>query len=73
MCEEADADKSGTISVDEAVEIWDRVSGTISSMVTKKLDLLGAPPRLYRGDLCLALPVESEADASDPSRLLLAT
>ena len=73
VCEAADADQSGTISTDEAVEIWDRVSGTISSTVTKKLDLLGAPPRLYRGDLCLALPVESETDASDPSRMLLAT
>lgn len=73
VCEEADADRSGTISEDEAALIWDRVSQSIFEFITKRLDMLGAPPRLYRGDLCLALPVEADADSADPSRLLLAT
>ena len=51
---------------DRAIEIWDRVSLSFSSTITAKLDVLGAPPRLYRGDLCLVLPAEKEVDASCP-------
>lgn len=73
VCEEADADRSGTISEEEACLIWDRVSSAVSSMITTKLDILGAPPRLYRGDLCLALPMAYDvAQGDDPSRPLLA-
>ena len=75
VCEEADADKSGTISSAEAIDIWDRVSHSISQTVAKKLDILGMPPRLYRGDLCLALPIEAEvADpVKEPDKRHLAT
>ena len=75
VCEEADADKSGTISSAEAIDIWDRVSHSISQTVAKKLDILGMPPRLYRGDLCLALPLEAEvADpVKEPDKRHLAT
>jgi biotin carboxyl carrier protein len=72
-CEEADTDKSGTISNDEAVLLWDRVAQSISETVTKKLDVLGAPPRLYRGDLCLALPIATDVDERAPDRRYLAT
>ena len=56
VCEEADADKSGTISSAEAIDIWDRVSHSISQTVAKKLDILGMPPRLYRGCLLYTSP-----------------
>lgn len=64
VCEHADVDRSGTISEEEAVEIWDQVTQSISTVITKKLDLLGAPPRLYRGDLCLALPADAASTAA---------
>ena len=69
---EADADRSGTISERRRADM-DRVSSAVSSMITTKLDILGAPPRLYRGDLCLALPMAYDvAQGDDPSRPLLA-
>lgn len=73
VCKAADKDHSGTISEDEAMEIWDKVSLTFCATITSKLDILGAPPRLYRGDLCLALPLDKEIDRADPKRLYLAT
>ena len=56
VCTEFDVDNSCTISEVEAAAIWDRVSMMVSSMIADKLDKLGAPPRLYRGDLCMAEP-----------------
>ena len=73
VCAAADHDASGTISIDEAIEIWDRVSSSIGEAIIKKLDILGAPPRLYRGDLCMALPCASDVEPADPARRFLAT
>ena len=73
VCEEADADKSGTISEEEAAQIWENVSDMISSKIAAKVDLLGAPARLYRGDLCLAWPLPEECDPAAPESRLLAT
>ena len=60
VCEEADRDRSGTISAIEAVEIWDRVALSLASTIAAKLDALGAQARLYRGDLCMALPANTD-------------
>lgn len=50
---------------------------SISSTVAKRLDALGAPPRLYRGDLVCAKPLAKDrelfADPADPERLYLAS
>ena len=73
VCAECDVDKSGTISEAEAALIWERVAELISSTITTKVDLLGAPPRLYRGDLCMAWPVEAECDPADPTKRMLGT
>ena len=54
VCAEHDMDSSGTISDAEAASIWAQMAMTISEFVAAKLDVLGAPARLYRGDLCLA-------------------
>lgn len=69
VCEQHDADKSGTISESEASGLWAQMTMTISSVIASKLDVLGTPPRLYRGDLCLATPeVASSAACSSAAR-----
>jgi hypothetical protein len=41
----ADEDKSGTISVDEAVEIWENVLSAFTQFALQKLEALGAATR----------------------------
>ena len=72
VCAEADVDGSGGISEVEAVAVWDSVLLAITSCIAEKLHKLGAPPRLYRGDLVsVTLPGE-HADAAAPHKRVLA-
>jgi len=65
VCAEVDVDHSGTISEAEAASIWAKISLSMSKMIAEKLDVLGAPPRLYRGDLCMARPLAQKVTQPD--------
>ena len=73
VCREADKDGSGTISEEEAVTIWDDALMGITSYVATKLEQLGAPRRLYRGDLCIVTPTREFIDPSQPKKVGEAT
>ena len=44
-CKQADEDKSGTISEEEAVEIWGKLLGVFTKFVAEKLQKLGVASR----------------------------
>jgi hypothetical protein len=46
VCKELDVDGSGTISEEEAVQIWDKVLSAFRMMVLRKLQLLGVVERM---------------------------
>ena len=73
VCRDADTDGSGTISEEEAVTIWDNALLGITSYVATKLEQLGAPPRLYRGDLCVVIPAKEHTDPAQPKKEYLAS
>jgi len=75
-CAQADEDKSGTISIKEAVAIWDRLLIEMTRTFATKIDKLGINPIpliLDEGDFCMAKPLASEVASTDPDRLYLAT
>jgi hypothetical protein len=53
VCKQADVDGSGTVSLAEAVPLWDEVLLAFTSYFATKLEALGAPPHLYKGDMCV--------------------
>ena len=65
-CAQADEDKSGTISIKEAVAIWDRLLIEMTRTFATKIDKLGINPIpliLDEGDFCMAKPLASEVRA----------